>query len=157
MTLHGDIAVLAGTPLLRLLEQDALRLLAFAADSRSLEAGEVLFSKGDRSDGAYVVTSGLIALQGAGEGGQPDVMAKPGTLIGHAGLFLRSGRRATATARESSTVLHITPMLMRRVLEEFPRGAKALEAVLAEDVLALSSGLAAVRRRLEALDSAPSS
>ena len=51
MALDDDIAILSQAPLFNLLERDALRLVAFASESRSLRAGDVLFRKGDRSDG----------------------------------------------------------------------------------------------------------
>jgi CRP-like cAMP-binding protein len=154
MALEEDIAVLAGAPLLSLMERDALRLLAFAAEQRSLQPGEVLFSKGDRSDGAYVVTRGTVLLDPAGDGSPAPFVAEPGTLIGQTALFVRSGRRATATARELSAVVRISPTLMRRVLEEFPRAAVTIQGALARDLAALSDQLAVIGRRLEAIDAA---
>ena len=62
MALDEDMALLARQPLLSLMERDALRLLAFAAESRILRAGDVLFRAGEPSDGAVLVVSGAIAL-----------------------------------------------------------------------------------------------
>ena len=42
MALDDDIAALAEAPLLSLLERDALRLLAFAAEARNLKAQAAL-------------------------------------------------------------------------------------------------------------------
>ena len=151
MALEDDIAILTRAPLLGLMGRDALRLLAFAAEQRSLQTGEVLFRRGDRSDGGYVVTRGEMALDMVGDGSQP-FSAWPGTLIGQTALLVRSGRRATAIAREPSTVVRISPTLMRRVLEEFPAAAAAMRAAIAQDLSTLSHGLAGVRRRLEAID-----
>ena len=58
MALDDDIAVLIKAPLFNLLEKDALRLVAFASENRTFRAGDVLFRKGDRSDGGYVVSQG---------------------------------------------------------------------------------------------------
>ena len=154
MALEDDIAILARAPLLGLMGRDALRLLAFAAEQRSLQTGEVLFRRGDRSDGGYVVTRGEIALDSAGDGSQP-FTARSGTLIGQTALLVRSGRRANAIAREPSAVMRISPTLMRRVLEEFPASAAAIRAAIVKDLVALSEGLAGVRRRLEAIDAEP--
>lgn len=154
MALEDDIAVLAQAPLLGLMERDALRLIAFAAEQRNLESGEVLFRKGDRTDGGFVVTRGTIALDPAGDGSRPALITESGALIGQTALFVRSGRRATAIAREASGVVRISPTLMRRVLEEFPAGAAAIHAVIAADLTALVEGLDGVRRRLEAIDAA---
>ena len=62
MSLEDDMALLATRALLAGMERDALRLLAFAAETRQLRAGDVLFRKGDVSDGGYVVASGAIAM-----------------------------------------------------------------------------------------------
>jgi CRP-like cAMP-binding protein len=152
MALNDDIEVLGQAPLFHLLDRDALRLLAFAADHRSLRAGDVLFRKGDRSDGGYVVARGAVALDAAEDGSSPAFIAGPGALIGQTALFARLARPATATAREPSAVLRITPSLMRRVLEEFPSAAAAIEQALADDLAQLTDGLDRVRDLLLAID-----
>ena len=48
---EGDPA--AAAPLFGSLNRDALRLLCFAADRRSLAAGERLFARGERGDGGF--------------------------------------------------------------------------------------------------------
>ncbi len=47
MGLDDDIAILAAAPVFELFERDALRLLSFAGDRRQLDAGELLFSRGE--------------------------------------------------------------------------------------------------------------
>ena len=161
MALEDDIAILSGAPLFNLLERDALRLVAFASETRSHAAGDVLFRKGERSDGGYVVRSGAIALD-AGDDGQDSgkeasggtlaFVAGPGSLVGQAALFARIQRPATATAREPSVTIRITPGLMRRVLEEFPNAAAALQEAMADELDRLSEGLERVRQQLIAID-----
>jgi len=152
MALDDDIATLAGAPLFNLLERDALRLLAFAAEKRVLKAGDVLFRKRDRSDGGYVVSRGAIALDPRDDGSPAAFIAGPGALIGQAALFARVERGATATAREPSMVIRISPSLMRRVLEEFPKSAADMRDELARDLATLSHGMEEVRQRLLAID-----
>ena len=152
MALEGDITILTKAPLFGLLEPEAVRLLAFAAETRNLRAGEVLFRKGDRSDGAYIVIRGALALD-ASEGVEPPTfVAEPGALVGHMSLFLRSIRPATATATADATVMRISPTLLRRVLEEFPKSAGTLHQALFVELTGLTEGLERVRRRLEAID-----
>ncbi|WP_230531686.1 cyclic nucleotide-binding domain-containing protein [Microvirga roseola] len=152
MALDDDIAVLSSAPLFNLLERDALRLVAFASEGRLLREGDILFKKGDRSDGGYVVRSGAIALD-AREDGSPDALVVgPGALIGQAALFTRIERPATAMAREASSVIRVTPSLMRRVLEEFPHAAAAMQDAMAEELARLTEGLEQVRRKLIAID-----
>ena len=152
MALEDDIATLSGAPLFGLLDRDALRLVAFAAENRVLRAGDVLFRRGDRSDGGYVVSRGAIALDARDDGAPAAFIAGPGALIGQAALFARIARPATATAREPSTVIRISPSLMRRVLEEFPHAAVAMRDAMATELERLAEGLEGVRRRLLAID-----
>jgi CRP-like cAMP-binding protein len=147
MSLDDDIATLAHAPLFCLLSRDAVRLLAFAAEKRVLKAGEALFRKGDRSDGGYVVSRGTIALDGSGS-----IVVGPGALVGQTALFTRIERPATATAREPSSVLRISPSLVRRVIDECPGTAATLQAAVAADLTTLAQGLEGVRQRLCALD-----
>jgi CRP-like cAMP-binding protein len=152
MALDDDIAVLSQAPLFNLLERDALRLVAFASEGRTYREGDVLFRKGDRSDGGYVVSRGAIALDASDDGSPEAFLAGPGSLIGQAALFARIERRATATAREPSAIIRVTPSLMRRVLEEFPDAAAAIQEVMAEELISLTEGLERVRQQLIAID-----
>lgn len=150
MALEDDIAGLSSAPLFSLLNEAALRLIAFAAEHRALERGDLLFSKGERSKGGFVVTSGAIALQN--DSGETLFLARTGALIGRAALFTRTTRPVTARAEERSAVLRISPTLMRRVLQEFPASADAIRAVLAGDLAELTQGLGDVRGRFIAID-----
>jgi CRP-like cAMP-binding protein len=152
MALDDDIATLSRAPLFNLLDRDALRLVAFAAENRVLRAGDMLFRKGDRSDGGYVVSRGAIALDADDDGSPATFVAGPASLIGQTALFTRIPRPATATAREASTVIRISPSLMRRVLEEFPGAAEAMRHAMVEELGQLSRGLEQVRKQLLAID-----
>jgi CRP-like cAMP-binding protein len=152
MALDDDIATLSQAPLFNLLEKDALRLVAFASENRTYHEGDVLFKKGDRSDGGYVVTRGSIALDAAEDGSPAAFVAGTGALIGQAALFARIERRATATAQEPSAIIRVTPSLMRRVLEEFPDAAAAIHEAMAEELTRLTEGLERVRQQLIAID-----
>jgi CRP-like cAMP-binding protein len=152
MSLEDDIAILSRAPLFSLLSRDAMRLLAFAAEKRTLQAGGILFRKRDRSDGGYVVSRGMLALDARDDGSPATVIAGPGALIGQTALFTKIERPATATAREPSTVLRISPSLMRRVFDEFPDAAATLHRALSSELASLTQGLEQVRQRLTALD-----
>jgi CRP-like cAMP-binding protein len=143
--LDDDIAILAAAPLFGFLDRDALRLLSFAAERRELTEGELLFSRGDPADGGFVVMSGTIRLEP--EGGEP-VRAGRSALIGHLALFVRGERKAEARAEDGCEVLRITPTLMRRVLEEFPRAAEAIHDALSEDLMSFAGELERVRALL---------
>ncbi|TVR08084.1 MAG: Crp/Fnr family transcriptional regulator [Salinarimonadaceae bacterium] len=146
MSLEDDIAMLAQAPLFGLLDRDALRLLAFAADKRRLRQGDVLFRKGDRADAGFVVAEGEIGFDT--EGGKPVVIARAGDLVGRTALFVSGERPATATAREPTTVLRVSIDLMKRVLEEYPDAAAAMHDEIARDLQALTGELAHIGERL---------
>jgi len=152
MALDDDIRILSQAPLFNLLDRDALRLVAFAAEARTLRAGDVLFRKGDRSDGGYVVGQGAITLDAREDDSPATFVAGPGCLIGQAALFTRVERAATATAQEPSTVIRVSPSLMRRVLEEFPAAAAAIHQAVEDELLRLNHSLEQVRQQLIAID-----
>ena len=145
---NNTIAALRRTPVVGLLEHDALRVIANVADARRLRAGEVLFRQGDRSDGGYVVTSGAISVGREGHEEETALLG-PGSLIGEVALFLRMQRPATAIAREPSSVLRISPTLMKRVLQEYPSAADGMAQVLSRDLEGLAAGLTRVERLFE--------
>lgn len=147
MALEDDIEALSQAELFGSFDHEALKLLAFAAETRVLKAGDILFRKGDRADGGYVVKSGRIVLD-TGDAKSEDFIAGPGVLIGQIALFLRNARPATATAAEPSSVIRISPLLMRRTLEEFPECARIVHDMLADDLRELTDGLESVRQKL---------
>lgn len=149
MGLDDDIAILAAAPLFSHMARDALRLLSFAAERRSLTAGDVLFARDERSDGGFVVMSGTIELAPRVAGAEP-VRVGRSALIGQMALFLRGERPTDAHAVTPAEVVRITPTLMRRVLEEFPDAAETIHATLADDLDALVKGLDGVRARIDA-------
>jgi CRP-like cAMP-binding protein len=126
MALEDDVATLARNAVFAALAPEALRLLAFSAETRTLRAGDILFRRDEISDGGYVILSGSIALDAPDRGGSTTRIARPPALIGEIALLARTNRPATAIAREPSTVLRISQPLFRRVLSENPAGAERL-------------------------------
>jgi CRP-like cAMP-binding protein len=134
VALDDDIRKLARISLFRALETDALRLIAFGAETRILRAGDILFRKGDRSDAGYIVLSGSVALDGKSDGSPPTQILRPDSLMGEIALLIDTERLATAMAREPSTVLKISRELFHRVLREYPESAKRLRAAMANEL-----------------------
>jgi CRP-like cAMP-binding protein len=151
LALDDTIGLLARAPIVGLLERDALRLLAFSAETRRLRGGETLFDRGDRSDGGYVVVDGRISLSNGKAEAEP-VIVGSGSLIGRVALFARVRRPARAVAVEPAEVLRISPTLMRRVLTEFPAAADAMHAEMAADLADLSVELERMRQTFLQLD-----
>ncbi|HEY5797246.1 MAG TPA: cyclic nucleotide-binding domain-containing protein [Bosea sp. (in: a-proteobacteria)] len=152
MALDDDIALLARQPLLSLMERDALRLIAFAAESRILRAGDVLFRVGEPSDGAVLVISGAVALNSREDGGPAEEIVGAGALIGEMALFTSVARPVTAIAREPTQVMRLSRSVMRRVLAESPASAEAVAAAISERLRGFVGQLGAVQDALTAID-----
>lgn len=148
MALDDDIALLARQKLLGLMERDALRLVAFAAESRILRAGDVLFRAGESSDSAFLVISGAVALTPGDDGRAADEVAGPGALIGEMALFAAIERPVTAIAREPTQVMKLSRTVMRRVLGESPDSAQAIAGAISERLQGFVAELAGVQAAL---------
>ncbi|CAH1662933.1 cAMP-binding proteins - catabolite gene activator and regulatory subunit of cAMP-dependent protein kinases [Hyphomicrobiales bacterium] len=152
MALDDDMALLARQPLLSLMERDALRLLAFAAESRILRAGDVLFRSGEPSDGAIIVVSGAIAITTQDDGQPASEIIGPGAMIGELALFTSLPRQVTAIAREPTQIMRLPRSVMRRVLGESPDSAEAIMAVLGDRLRGFVDELSTVQQALGAID-----
>ncbi|MGX1744378.1 cyclic nucleotide-binding domain-containing protein [Bosea sp. NPDC055353] len=152
MALDEDMALLARQPLLSLMERDALRLLAFAAESRILRAGDVLFRAGEPSDGAVLVVSGVVALTVQDDGQPASEVVGAGAMIGELALFTSVPRQVTAIAREPTQVMRLPRSVMRRVLGESPDSAEAIAAAIGARLQGFVGELSAVQDALNAID-----
>lgn len=127
MTLDDDIENLGRIPLFATFEPSALRMLAFSAETRLLHPGDVLFRRGEASDGGFILTMGAIGLDprsdGFGDGRPPQVTLAPWTLIGETALVAPTTRPSTAVASEPSTVLRVGRPLFLQILEQHPATA----------------------------------
>jgi CRP-like cAMP-binding protein len=144
VTLDDDVNTLALNPMLGVLEPEALRIIAFTAKTRQLEAGDILFQQDEPADGGYVVLSGSVAL--GQEGGGPARLAGPSALIGENALLVEMARRATAIACEPTRVLELPRSLFRRVLTEHPESAARLHQALTQDFAALGAQIERARQ-----------
>jgi CRP-like cAMP-binding protein len=142
--LEDIIALLRALPLFSRVDQDALRLLAFSAIQRQLRPGDVLFRRGEISDGGYLVVSGAIVLDRADDGSPSPHVFGPGTLIGQRALFAPVERPASAIAREPSVLLALSRDLMAKVLDAHPQSAQTLHDALATETRAFAARLGRV-------------
>ena len=130
MTIEDVIAYLERIPLLRRLGSGALRIVAIGVESYDLQPGQILFAAGDSADGAYIIQRGSVSLKPE-RSGEPEVIAGPGTLLGESALLAETRRPATATARESATVMRISRAMFLRMLEGYPDAAHRLREMIA--------------------------
>lgn len=147
MGLESDIAKLARNPTLNVLEPEALRLIAFAAETKNLRAGDVLFHRDDISDDGFLMLAGSIALDPSGIGAATAQIVRPPALIGEIALFTQTRRPVTAIAREPTSVMRISRSLFHRALSEFPASGERLRQALGERLREFTSELGSVRRK----------
>lgn len=143
MTLDDDIDNLARIPLFSVFEQGALRMLAFSAETRLLHPRDVLFQRGERSDGGYILTMGAITID-AGDNRRPSL--GPWTLIGETALITTTTRPFTATASEPSTVLRVPRPLFLQILEQHPTTAAQVREYFRTRVLEFAALAQAERK-----------
>lgn len=146
MSLDEDFRRLSRIPMFSELEPEALRLIAFSAETRILRAGDVLFRRGEPSDCGYIVLSGSIAFDVSGHGGPAGNIVGRDGLIGEIALITETARPVTAIAREPSTVLKVPRTLFHRVLQEFPRSAARIRAGMSARLGAFVQELETFRR-----------
>jgi CRP-like cAMP-binding protein len=134
MALDDDVRNLARNSTFSEFEPEALRLLAFSAETRILRAGDILFRRGDSGDSGFIVLSGSIALTTKDDGSAAERIAGPQSLIGDLAMIAETKRQATAVAREPSSVLKISRALFHRILQEFPQSAERLRRQMAKNL-----------------------
>jgi CRP-like cAMP-binding protein len=144
MSLESNVRRMAGTRPFDLLPREAIQLIAFSCDKRTLKAGESLFKAGEPADAAYFVLSGELSL--AIDDAERRV--EPGALVGETALMADVQRRASAKATEDSELLRIPGAVFRRVLSEFPRAAVKVRAGAVARARDFVDQLDATRRRL---------
>lgn len=130
MALEDDIRDMARLPIFQEIEPEALRLLAFSAETKILRKGDVLFRRGDPSDSGFLVLSGSFQIESPTKREGAEFVISAHCLIGEMALLTATERPATVTAREPSTVLKITRAVFQRVLKEHPKSAIRIRASL---------------------------
>lgn len=132
MALEDDLKLFRQIPIFRLLEPDALRLLAFSAETKLLRAGDVVIRAPGSMHGGRLLTRGSVAIfDNRDQIGAPvRVLAAP-ALIGEIALICESEISGSMVAREPSTIFFIARTLFHRVLVEYPRSAEAIRKALA--------------------------
>lgn len=149
MALTEDIALLKTVALYNELDEERLRLIAFGAERRRMERGQILFRENTPADCAYVVAAGRFRLTRLNRNGETETIgdAVPGTLLGELAMITPVHRSMTATTEEDSEIMRINRPLFRRMLEEYPDIAVIIEARIAANLEEMSRLLAWISPR----------
>ncbi|MCB1533174.1 MAG: cyclic nucleotide-binding domain-containing protein [Rhodoblastus sp.] len=142
MALDDDIRLFEQVPIFRLLEPDALRLLAFSAETKLLRAGDVLFAAPARLEGGYLVLKGSLAIFETRDAlGEPSKVVHSPGLVGELAMIAETEAAGSIIAREPTTLLRVSRVVFHRVLSEYPRSADAIRRMVSERLSSLSSQL----------------
>lgn len=149
MALNDDIALLSTVSLFKDIGEDKLRLIAFGAERRKLQPGQVLFREGTPADCAFVVADGRFELTRKSRDGQTTALgtAERGALLGELAMVTAVERSITAIAPDNAEVIRINRPLFRRMLEEYPDIAGIVRQRISDNLAALNDGLGKVARR----------
>jgi CRP-like cAMP-binding protein len=132
MSLDNDIALLQRIATLRLLGEDALRILAIGAENRLIEEREVLFNAGEPADAGYMIQQGSLSLTPRSADPSKAITVGAGTLLGELALLSETTRPATATALTPSSLMRIPRKLFYKVLDSYPDAAHKLRDFVAQ-------------------------
>jgi CRP-like cAMP-binding protein len=144
MALENDISDLQQNALLGLFDVEALRLIAFSTDVRSLRKQDILFRLGETADSAFFIHEGSLVLMVD----SIEQIHTAGALLGESALLAETKRPATAVALDAVSVRRIPRHLMRRVLAEFPETALRVQQYMAAHMSDLSLQLHRLDRLL---------
>lgn len=145
MALDDDIRLFTQIPVFRLLEPDALRLLAFSAETKLLRAGDVLYASPAQLESGYLVVKGSLAIFDNREAlGEPAKIIQSPGLVGELAMISQTEQSGSIIAREPTTLLRVSRAMFHRVLNEYPRSAEAVRRMVGERLTSLSSQLASL-------------
>ena len=131
MSIARHMAVMRNAPFLRALNDEALKLLAFASQPAALKPKQTLFEVGDPADGAVLVLGGQLRLI-EGMGFTAPRVAGVGQLVDELALLIETERKSTAIAQTSCETLSLPRTQMRKILEEYPEVAMRLQKTVAQ-------------------------
>lgn len=146
MSLEAEIESLGKVPLLSCLDEEALRILAFSADPRSLRSGDTLLRRGERSDGGYFVVSGSLVVL-ADEDDREKSIIPAGALIGEMAMITPTENPATIIAREPTNVMRMPRALFQRLLREYPGSAARLRGSIEKQLADFTGALENLRKQ----------
>lgn len=113
---------LQAIPLLQGLPADAIEALADQVTPRQLQAGDVLFRKGDEGNAAYVIHRGWVKIVTVNEAGEELVLnhCGPGEVVGEMALIDREPRSAGIIALGPVQALELKREAFLQVLSRQP-------------------------------------
>lgn len=117
-----DESVFEKSTLFAGLDSGALSSLAGLFRKKELQTGDILFHRGDRSDGCYVVVDGALKISTETLHGEETLIAMlaMGDVVGEMGLIDGLPRSATVTALKPSSLAYLSTRDFTRFAENNP-------------------------------------
>lgn len=132
MSLQEEVDLLRRIPLFAKVEPPKLKLLAFASERVTFEAGQELFHQGDMPDAAYIVIDGTADVVLDTQRGRVTVAhIGRNELVGEIGIICDVPRTATVLAVSRLVTLKVSKDLLLRMITDFPAMALEIMRVLA--------------------------
>lgn len=109
------------------------QLVALGRD-RLLTAGEVLFHRGDKFDGIYLLQNGVLLISGVNRHGDEALLTviEPGVVFGEIALFDGASRTHDAIAAQPCRLLHFPAPALQQLLQQQPQWWQHLGKLLTE-------------------------
>ena len=130
--LTKEVEVLQKAPLFRKLPAGRIKLLAYAGELVTCEAGDYLFRHGDPSDAAYTIFDGDV--EATIPGPEEDVVVGQfgaGDVVGEVGVFTGNPRSLSIRARTRTNVLRIPAEVLTDLIHDCPACAASITAFMA--------------------------
>jgi CRP-like cAMP-binding protein len=132
VSLQEEVELLRRIPLFAKVEPPKLKLLAFASERVTFEAGQELFHQGDMPDAAYIIIDGSADVMLDTQRGRVTVATiGRNELVGEIGIICDVPRTATVLARSRLVTLKVNKDLLLRMITDFPAMAIEIMRVLA--------------------------
>ncbi|NOD94655.1 cyclic nucleotide-binding domain-containing protein [Ruegeria sp. HKCCD4884] len=151
--LSRKLEILSATELFSGLDGRNQRLLAFSAQWYEVKAGQVIFSRGQAPDAAYLCITGQARLDWFNEDGtrRPISIIEPGRLIGDLSIITGEDRQLDLVATEDCLFLRIGAEELRAVVESDATVATQLLRTVAGYLTTLSNRISAAQNPEELL------
>ena len=132
MSIDKEVEILREIPLFANIDPVKLKLMAFASERITFQAGQALFSHGDEGDAAYIIVEGDADILVDTPSG-PLTVAQVGRndIVGEIAILCDVPRTATVKAISELVTLKITKDLFFRMVTDFPEMGVEVMRVLA--------------------------
>ena len=153
MSLDQEIELLSNVALFEDFQTEHLRLLAFGADKRVVDAGAEIFHSGAYADGGYVIASGTVQILSDDSEDQKTVgQYGRASLLGELAMISEGNRNCTAVAKDQVELVVISRLLFRRMLQEYPELAESIHTRISGSVRNFITRLERIQRSLDQID-----